>query len=63
MDNYNYPMGADNEHAPWNEETLPDCPECGCDQFIPTGEYTFECALCGYEEDNEPDWESLIDFE
>ncbi len=21
MDNYNYPMGADNENAPWNEQT------------------------------------------
>lgn len=23
MDNYNYPMGADNKNAPWNEEENP----------------------------------------
>jgi len=23
-DNYNYPAGADNEYAPWNEESIPE---------------------------------------
>lgn len=24
MDNYNYPIGADNSTAPWNEKTIPE---------------------------------------
>ena len=24
-DNYNYPMGSDNESAPWNEVEMPEC--------------------------------------
>ena len=29
MDNYNYPCGADDRHAPWNQKDVTECDECG----------------------------------
>ena len=31
MDNYNYPCGADDRHAPWNQKDVTECDEC-CNQ-------------------------------
>ena len=33
MDNYNYPVGADNESAPWNQKETPEI-ELTCDTCI-----------------------------
>ena len=29
MDNYNYPCGADDRHAPWNQQDVTECDKCG----------------------------------
>ena len=57
MDNWNYPEGSDNQYAPWNEPSLPSCPECEADEVEMEND-GFRCLECGCEwEYEEPDYD------
>lgn len=49
MNNYDYPWGADNSLAPWNEPLQRDyvCPKCG--EYMEKDDYIdgYYCPDCG----------------
>jgi len=48
MDNFNYPMGADNQYAPWNQSDPDPCPRCESDEVSMECD-AFRCMDCGHE--------------
>ena len=64
FDNYNYPMGSDNQYAPLNESSTPSCPECESDEVEMDCD-EFRCLECGCEweyEERDYDPEDLEDW-
>lgn len=59
-----YPLGADNKYAPWNNLDDMHCPCCGTKmETTDSGKYrgkewfTFKCPECKYIYSEEPDYE------
>jgi hypothetical protein len=66
MNNYDYPVGADNSDAPWNQNDtdVGECPECfGELTFFDSGVYrgvewfSYKCTCCGHIVSDEEDYD------